>query len=98
MIKNDFNTYSPAEFITVITEQVSVITEQKNQIDNLKHQVSVFQKMVFGSKQEQHKAIENPEQTSIEFTEKVDLDLPQDIEEQKTSFHRKKTNTKAQTP
>ena len=94
MIKNDYNEYSSNEFITVITEQKSVITEQKNQIESLKHQVSLFQKMVFGSKQEQHKVIENPEQTALEFNEKVDLDLPQDIEAQKETYHRKAKNTK----
>lgn len=94
MIKNDYNEYSSTEFINVITEQKSVITEQKNQIESLKHQVSLFQKMVFGSKQEQHKSIENPEQTTLAFNEKVDLDLPQDIEEQKVTYHRKAKNTK----
>lgn len=94
MIKNDYNEYSSNELISVIAEQKSVITELQNQIESLKHQVSLFQKMVFGSKQEQHKAIENPEQTTLEFNEKVDLDLPQDIEAQKETYHRKAKNTK----
>jgi len=75
-------------------ELVLEVVNQKSEIDNLKHQINIFQKMLFGSKQEQHKAIENPEQTNLEFTEKVDLDLPQDIEVQKASYHRKVKNTK----
>ena len=75
-------------------ELVLEVVNQKTEIDNLKHQVTIFQKMLFGSKQEQHKAIENPEQTNLEFTEKVDLDLPQDIEAQKATYHRKVKNTK----
>lgn len=75
-------------------ELVLEVVNQKSEIDNLKHQVAIFQKMLFGSRQEQHKAIENPEQTNLEFTEKVDLDLPQDIEVQKATYHRKVKNTK----
>lgn len=75
-------------------ELIVEVVNQKTEIDNLKHQVKLFQKMVFGSKQEQHKAIENPEQTALAFIEKVDLDLPQDIDAQKASYHRKAKNTK----
>ena len=94
MINDDYSAYSSSEFVTIITEQKTVITEQKTEIDSLKHQLTNFQKIVFGSKQEQHKAIENPEQINLEFTEKVDLDLPQDIELQKATYHRKAKNTK----
>lgn len=75
-------------------ELVLEVVNQKSEIDNLKHQVTIFQKMLFGAKQEQHKEIQNPEQTNLEFTEKIDLDLPQDIEVQKASYHRKLKNTK----
>jgi transposase len=63
-----------------------------SEVVNLKHQVSLFQKALFGAKKEQHIAIENPEQIKIEFEEKIDLDLPQDIEQQPVSYHRKKSN------
>jgi transposase len=75
-------------------ELVLEVINQKTENENLKHQVSILQKMLFGPKQEQHKVIENPEQTQLEFIEKVDLDLPQDIETQKAMYHRKVTNTK----
>ena len=75
-------------------ELILEVVNQKTEIDSLKHQLTNFQKIVFGSKQEQHKAIENPEQINLEFTEKVDLDLPQDIELQKATYHRKAKNTK----
>ena len=94
MINDNYSTYSSTEFITIIAEQKTVITEQKTEINSLKHQLTNFQKIVFGSKQEQHKSIENPEQINLEFTEKVDLDLPQDIELQKATYHRKAKNTK----
>jgi len=94
VINDDYSAYSSTEFVTIITEQKTVITEQKTEIDSLKHQLTNFQKIVFGSKQEQHKTIENPEQINLEFTEKVDLDLPQDIELQKATYHRKAKNIK----
>ena len=94
MINDNYSTYSSTEFITIIAEQKTVITEQKTEINSLKHQLTNFQKIVFGSKQEHHKSIENPEQINLEFTEKVDLDLPQDIELQKATYHRKAKNTK----
>ncbi|HLF51555.1 IS66 family transposase [Flavobacterium sp.] len=75
-------------------ELIIEVVNQKAENENLKHQIKLFQKMVFGSKQEQHNAIENPSQTALEFTEKVDLDLPQDIEAEKASYHRKAKNTK----
>jgi methionine-rich copper-binding protein CopC len=75
-------------------ELILEVVNQKTEIETLKHQISIFQKMVFGSKPETHKVIENPEQITLEFTEKVDLDLPQDIELQKTTYRRKAKNTK----
>jgi transposase len=82
-----YKNYTPDELITALEEQ-------KSEIDYLKHQLTFFQKALFGSKQEQHRIIENPEQTKIDFEEKVDLDLPGDIEEQKALYHRKKNNSK----
>lgn len=75
-------------------ELILEVVNQKTEIDALKNQIKIFQKMVFGSKKEQHKTIEVPEQINLEFTEKVILDLPQDVEAQKTSYHRKAKNTK----
>ena len=82
-----YKNYSSEDFITLLEEK-------KTENENLKYQVNILQKMLFGSKQEQHKVIENPEQTQLEFIEKVDLDLHQDIETQKAMYHRKVTNTK----
>ena len=82
-----YKNYSSEDFITLLEEK-------KTENENLKYQVNILQKMLFGSKQEQHKVIEHPEQTQLEFIEKVDLDLPQDIETQKAMYHRKVTNTK----
>ena len=64
----------------------------QSDIAYLKHQVSLFQKALFGSKKEQHIAVESPEQIKIDFEEKIDLDLPQDIEKQQITYHRKKAN------
>ena len=87
---------SKDELILEVVNQKSatdnLIVEYKSEIDHLKHQVSLFQKALFGAKKEQHIAIENPEQIKIEFEEKIDLDLPQDIEQQQISYHRKKPN------
>lgn len=65
-----------------------------SEVINLKHQNDLLRKLAFGSKKETHKAIENSEQVKIPFEEKVDLDLPQDIEQQQISYHRKKNNKK----
>lgn len=75
-------------------ELILEVVNQKIENESLKHQISIFQKMVFGSKPETHKAIENPEQINLEFTEKVDLDLPQDVELQKATYQRKAKNKK----
>ncbi|OFY87728.1 MAG: hypothetical protein A3F72_02485 [Bacteroidetes bacterium RIFCSPLOWO2_12_FULL_35_15] len=53
-----------------------------SEVINLKHQVSLFQKGIIRCKKEQHITVENPEQIKIEYEEKIDLDLPQDIEQQ----------------
>ena len=82
-----YKNYSSDEFITLLEQQ-------KSEIDYLKHQVAIFQKALFGPKQEQHKGVENPEQIKIDFDQKIDLDLPQDIEEQKAIYQRRTTNRK----
>lgn len=73
-------------------ELISEVVNQKSEIQHLKHQVSLFQKALFGAKKEQHIVVENPEQIKIDFSEKIDLDLPQDIEKQQITYHRKKPN------
>lgn len=70
------------------------IEKNKVEIERLKHQVHLFQRKLFGVQKESHLSPENSEQTKLAFEEKIDLDLPQDIEEQKTTYHRKKTNKK----
>ena len=84
---------SPDELISIILDKENTIVEQKSEIDYLKHQVTIFQKALFGQKKETHKVIENPEQGKLAF-EKVDLDLPQDIELIQVSYHRKKAKKK----
>lgn len=71
-------------------ELISEVVTQKSEIDHLKHQVSLFQKALFGAKKEQHITTENPEQTKIDFEEKIDIDLPQDIDQQHITYQRKK--------
>ena len=71
---------------------ISEVVTQKSENEYLKHQINLFQKALFGSKKEQHIAVENPEQIKIDFAEKIDLDLPQDIEKQQITYHRKKPN------
>lgn len=93
-MKNTLNKRSKDELILEVIRQKTELENQKNQIDSLKHQLGVFQKLVFGSKKETHQTIENPEQSQLEFTEKVDLDLPQDIAQQKAVYHRKVKNAK----
>ena len=67
-------------------------TNQKliEKVSYLEHQISLLQKALFGKKSEQHQAILLPEQTKLEFNEKIDLDLPQDIEQQQISYNRRK--------
>ena len=60
----------------------------------LEHQISLFQKALFGDKKESYKQVNVPEQTKIEFAEKVDLDLPQDVEQGQITYGRKKANKK----
>jgi transposase len=68
--------------------------ELSEKISYLQHQISLFQKALFGDKKESYKIITAPEQTKIEFAEKVDLDLPQDIEQQEITYRRKKVTKK----
>ena len=70
------------------------ILEQDTRINYLQHQVGLFQKALFGNKKETHQAIIPLEQTQIAFAEKIDLDLPQDIEQQQITYHRKKAKKK----
>lgn len=83
--------YSSDKLITLVIDKENLIAEYKSENEYLKHQISLFQKALFGAKKEQHIAV-NPEQTKIEFEEKIDLDLPQDIEKEQITYHRKKTN------
>lgn len=78
----------------LLLEQEKRIQDYQTDIENLKHQITLFQKIIFGSKKEEHKALNNPQQTQLPFEEKVDLDLPQDVEAQKTIVHRNSKNTK----
>jgi transposase len=80
---------------TLSKEQLALrVLEQESQINYLQHQVSLFQKALFGDKKESYKQIEVAEQTKIDFAEKIDLDLPQDTEEQQITYHRKKAKKK----
>ena len=74
-------------------ELVSEVILAKNENAYLKHQISLYQKALFGNKKEEHKVIDS-KQTEIAFEEKVDLDLPGDIELQQISYHRKKGKKK----
>ena len=86
---------SKNELILEVVNQKSAIekltVEYKSEVAYLKHQVSLFQKALFGSKKEEHIAIENTEQIKLAFDEKIDLDLPQDTEKQEITYHRKKS-------
>jgi transposase len=79
-----------------VNESLNTLSKKEliDKVIVLQHQVSLFQKALFGDKKETHKQINVPEQIQIEFTEKVDLDLPQDIEQQQVTYHRKKANKK----
>lgn len=85
---------SKNDLITEVITHKSEIENHKSEIENLKHQNDLLRKLVFGSKKETHKAIEQPEQTKLPFEEKVDLDLPQDTEQQQITFHRAKPKKK----
>ncbi len=88
------NKLSKDELISEVLNQKYELLQKQNHIELLKHQVGIFQKAMFGSKKETHQVLVNPEQTQLEFSEKIDLDLPQDIAAQKVSYQRKATNTK----
>lgn len=85
---------SKEELITEVITNHSEIEKKNIEIERLKHQVHLFQRKLFGAQKEQHLSLENPEQTKLAFEDKIDLDLPQDIEEQKIAYHRKATNKK----
>ena len=85
---------SKNELITEVITKHSEIEKNKMEILKLQHQVQLFQRKLFGSQKEQHISIANPEQTQLAFEDKIDLDLPQDVEEQKKVYHRKATNKK----
>lgn len=74
-------------------ELVSEVIHHKNEITYLKHQLGLFQKALFGDKKEQHKTIDS-NQAELPFEEKIDLDLPQDIELQQVTYHRKQPKKK----
>ncbi len=87
-------TLSKEQLAFRVIEQENQIKNQDIKINYLQHQVSLFQKALFGDKKETHKQITIPEQATIEFAEKIDLDLPQDIEQQEITYHRKKAKKK----
>lgn len=86
---------SKDELVLELVKQKSatekLVSEFTSEVAYLKHQVSLFQKALFGSKKEEHIAVENPEQIKLAFDEKIDLDLPQDTEKQEITYHRKKS-------
>jgi transposase len=94
VIDNNYKALTTPEFITLLNQKETLIAELQNKVNSLNHQVNIFQKALFGSKKETHQAVVNSDQAKLEFIERVDLDLPQDIEAQKTTYHRKAKNTK----
>lgn len=95
---------SKEEYIETIFRQHNFTNELQNENEQLinknkelaetiarkEHQIQMLQKLAFGKKSERVEQIHPPEQTRIEFEDKIDLDLPQDIEEQKISYTRRK--------
>jgi Transposase C of IS166 homeodomain len=92
-VVENLNTLSKEELVSEVLHQHSEIIQHKNENAYLKHQISLYQKALFGDKKEEHKVVD-PRQTEIAFEEKVDLDLPGDIELQQISYHRKKGKKK----
>jgi transposase len=70
-------------------ELISTVSYLNGEVERLKHQVSLFQKALFGPKNETFKQAENKDQLSISFDEKIDLDLPQDIPTKSIIYTRK---------
>ncbi|HET8963855.1 MAG TPA: IS66 family transposase, partial [Chitinophagales bacterium] len=87
------NNLSKEELVTEVIRHQSQLQEKQSEVIQLKHQLSLYQKALFGDKKEEHKVV-NLKQTEIAFEEKVDLDLPGDIELQQISYHRKKGKKK----
>jgi transposase len=82
-------------YFCVVVEKLNSLSKEElvSEVIQLKHQLSLYQRALFGDKKEVHKVID-PGQTEIAFEEKVDLDLPQDIELQEITYHRKKPKKK----
>jgi transposase len=78
-----------------VVEKLNSLSKEElvSEVIQLKHQLSLYQRALFGDKKEVHKVID-PGQTEIAFEEKIDLDLPQDIELQEITYHRKKPKKK----
>jgi transposase len=72
-------------------ELIDTVLSQDSEIERLKHQVSLFQKALFGPKNETFKQPENKDQLAISFEEKIDLDLPQDLPTKSISYNRKQS-------
>jgi transposase len=88
------NSFTKEQLASRILGQENLLKEQASIIHNLQHQVRLFQKALFGDKKESYKQASPAEQTKIEFAEKVDLDLPHDIEQEQITYHRKKVKKK----
>jgi transposase len=88
-VVEQLNKLAKKELISQVITQQSQLQDKQSEITYLKHQISQLQKNLFGDKRERHQVID-PGQTQISFEEKVDLDLPQDIEEQQISYKRRK--------
>lgn len=78
---------------STVDERNSLLREKQSEITYLKHQLGLYQKALYGDKKEQHKIIDTT-QTEIPFDQKIDLDLPQDIELQQVTYHRKQPKKK----
>jgi transposase len=64
-------------------------TNLNMEIEILKLQIKALKNQIFGIKSEKHTTI-YPGQQTLDFGEKIDLDLPHDTEEISVSYHRKK--------
>ena len=82
-------------YFCVVVEKLNNLSKEElvSEVIQLKHQLSIYQKALFSDKKEVHKVIDS-NQTEIAFEEKIDLDLPGDIELQQISYHRKKGKKK----
>jgi transposase len=87
LIDKFINLYSEVE------KSSSKITNLNIENEILKLQIKSLKNQIFGIKSEKHTTI-YPGQQTLEFGEKIDLDLPQDIEEASVTYHRKKPKKK----